>query len=147
MSENGRRLGEEKEGTLVQLLGFETIDDVYCRKFVITQTLEFSNTTQSGGSGQSRLQIHVWEDYGARRLHRIEMHDCAWVVEELVTITQEEDNPLPEDAFDIDALLQSCERSRGLIPSKFIDPDELTDVLIPDQRLPRFHPFTLLQPC
>ena len=129
-----------KKHIQVESLGFETIDGVYCRKFSITQMIEFSknpepgtstkafkytmfsmhvykyvrmyeftsthtrmythknthtqtrthtHTGRKGGSGKSALIIFVWENYGARSLHRIEMMSNAWVVSELIPITHE----------------------------------------------------------
>ena len=61
----------EMDGTLVESLGFETKDDIYCRKFKMTQEIDVVNKTQ-GGNGSMKVEFFIWEDYGARRLHRLE---------------------------------------------------------------------------
>ena len=133
LAENGRRVGEEKNGTKVESLGFETIDDIYCRKFLITQEIEFSPDQKSvkGASGKSKLEITVWENYGARQLYRIEMLNSAWVVRELVSILSEDFNPLPVEAFNIDKLLQDCD-VEGFFPPSTIDPSRITDIIVSD---------------
>ena len=135
MYESGRRLGEEQNGTTVSALGFETIDGVYCRKFLISQKVEFAEAQRrSGSSGMSQLDIYVWENFGARRLHRIEMLDTAWVVKELIPITHEQDNPLPFEAFNIESILQTCDISKAFYPSKRIKVSQITDVIVPNPR-------------
>ena len=61
----------EMDGTLVESLGFETKDDIYCRKFKMTQEIDVVNKT-NGGNGSMKVDFFIWEDYGARRLHRLE---------------------------------------------------------------------------
>ena len=134
MTENGRRLGEEQNGTTVESLGFETIDDVYCRKFVVIQTIApGENEKANGASGMSSLRIYVWEDFGARKLHRLQLNNRAWVVKKLIPITHEGDNVIPEEAFDIESILATCD-DKEIRPAPRIHPDVLTDVLIPDPR-------------
>ena len=129
MSENGRRLGERRDGVLVESLGFDTIDDVYCRKFRILQEVEIVAGQPGGGSGKTDIEILVWEDFGARRLHRIEMMDTAWVVDVLRPINFEDENPLPLEAFDIQTVLETCD-DPSVFPPKKIDPRMMTDAVV-----------------
>ena len=144
MAENGRRLGEEKDGTTVESLGFETIDDVYCRKFVISQiVVPGEKEKANGASGMSAIRIYVWEDFGARKLHRLQLNNQAWVVKRLIPITHEGDNVLPLEAFDIESILATCDH-KDIRPAPRIHPDVLTDVLIPD---PRYRKRFIYHPC
>jgi len=133
LAEDGRRVGEEKNGTLVSSLGFETIDDIYCRKFLISQDVGFAADQKNvkGASGKSRIEITVWENYGARQLHRIEMFGNAWVVQELVSIVNEDMNPLPLEAFNIDYLLAGCD-PEGFFPPSMVNPSRVSDIIVPD---------------
>jgi hypothetical protein len=45
--------------------------------------------TKEGKAAAARLEILVWENYGARRLHRIQMMSNACIVSELIPITHE----------------------------------------------------------
>jgi hypothetical protein len=55
----------------------------------LDHTLTHANKGGKGGSGKTQLEIFVWENYGARRLHRIQMMSNAWIVSELIPITHE----------------------------------------------------------
>ena len=131
LTEDGRRVGEERNGTLVESLGFETIDNIYCRKFLISQEIAFGEDAPKGASGKSKFEITVWENYGARQLHRIEMLGSAWVVHELVSIVNEDFNPLPVDAFNIEGLLGACDVEEFFPPTMIIS-SRITDAIIPD---------------
>jgi len=134
INEPDRRLGEEKDGTTVTSLGFETIDDVYCRKFKIAQKINFGESARrSGGKGSSVLEIYVWEDFGARRLHRIQMMETAWVVQELVAITHEDANILPKEAFNIQDKLDICNKHNFYPPSR-VKPGQISDAIVPNPR-------------
>lgn len=56
---------------------------------ILSNTHSHANTGGKGGSGKTQLEIFVWENYGARRLHRIQMMSNAWIVSELIPITHE----------------------------------------------------------
>jgi len=67
----------------------------------------------------------------ARQLHRIEMFGNAWVVQELVSIVNEDMNPLPMETFNIDYLLAGCD-PEGFFPPSVVNPSRVSDIIVPD---------------
>jgi hypothetical protein len=55
----------------------------------ILSTTHSHMRTKEGKAAAARLEILVWENYGARRLHRIQMMSNACIVSELIPITHE----------------------------------------------------------
>ena len=83
------------------------------------------------------------EDFGARKLHRLQLNNRAWVVKKLIPITHEGDNVIPEEAFDIESILATCD-DKEIRPAPRIHRDVLTDVLIPDPRFTHVRTMQLL---
>ena len=61
------------------------------------------------------------------------MQNRAWVVEELISITYEGANVLPQEAFDIESILQTCD-PKGVFPPKRVKETALTDILVPNPK-------------
>jgi len=55
------------------------------------------------------------------------------VVEELISITYEGANVLPQEAFDIESILQTCD-PKGVFPAKRVIEAALTDILVPNPK-------------
>jgi len=131
-----RRLNDKDDkGTTVTFEGFVTIDDIYCRKFVITQDMKIKAGSGAALPGQEQpnpqMEVILYEDYSKRQVYRIEMYGSAWIIKDLESLHSPEDNPTSTEEFDMEAILEQCNREDIVRPEK-ITIGMLTDRVVPD---------------
>ena len=131
-----RRLNDKDDkGTTVTFEGFVTIDDIYCRKFIITQDMAITVGNGAALPGQeqpkTQMEITLYEDYSKRQVYRIEMYGSAWVINDLKSLHSPEENPTSDEMFDMETILAQCAREDIVSPEK-ITIGLLTDRVMPD---------------
>ena len=77
----------------MKLVGYQTIDGVYCKHYVI--------------SGSKK--VNVYEDYARRKLKAIRFANLQWTFEDLKELKEGETDLLSSSSFDMDAILASCD--------------------------------------